>query len=102
DPGPRPLALIDEAVAMARRLGDDPARLFASTARHLVGRVPDRVPELLAELPEVLALAERVGDLQSLLLASAWGFTQSLELGQVEQADRLLERADQIATDANV
>jgi hypothetical protein len=87
---------------MARRLGDEPTLLFVLTARHLVGSVADRIPDLVAELPEVLALAERVGDLQSLLLASAWGSMHNLDLGHIEQADRLLERANQIAAEANV
>jgi hypothetical protein len=96
-PEPRRLELVDEALAMARRLGDEACLLEVWTAAYGAGSVPDRVPALLAELPELLALAERVGDAQQLLLACGRGFLHCVEVGELGEADRLLERLGQLA-----
>jgi tetratricopeptide (TPR) repeat protein len=95
------LAIADEAVALARRLGDEPALLEVWTAAHLSGSVAHRIQDPRAEHPDLLALAERVGDPYSLMLASAWGIMQSLELADVEHTDRLLARLSQVADEVS-
>ncbi len=61
DPELRRLGLIDEAIAMARRIEDDACLLDVWMAAYVAGSVVDRVPVLVAELPAFLELAERVG-----------------------------------------
>jgi class 3 adenylate cyclase len=101
DPKTRRYGLGDEAVAMARRLGDDGCLLEVWTARHISRWTADSTPELVAELPALLDLAERVGDPQSLVLASSWGFAHMLETGDVEESDRLVDQVGRIATEMN-
>jgi tetratricopeptide (TPR) repeat protein len=92
DPERRRFGIGEEAVAMARRLGDADTLLWVWTARHLSGSVAYREPELLAEHNELLALADRVGDPYSLMLACSWGFMHALDMGDVQRADGLLAR----------
>ena len=92
DPELQRLALGDKAVAMARRLDDDVCLLDVWTSAHISGSVVDRVPTLAAELPELLDLAERVGDAQKLILAYGLGARHCTEMGDLDQADHLLDR----------
>jgi len=101
DPERRRFALSDQALAMARRVGDESALLQVWTARHLSGSVPDHVEELVADLPDVLELAERVGDPHSLVLAASQGFLHCIQLADLDQADALLDRVTEVAGDLN-
>jgi pentatricopeptide repeat protein len=101
DPQQRRFEFADEALAMARRVGDDACLLQVWTARQHSHWVADRLPALVAELPELLALADRVGDAQSRVLASAWGFIHALDLGDIETADRLLARNAEVVAEFN-
>jgi tetratricopeptide (TPR) repeat protein len=91
----------DEAVAMARRIGDDDCLLEVLVANHVSGRTAERLPALVAEEPSILELAERVGNPQQLVLVYGYAYSQRLEMGDLEQADRHLERLAQIADEVN-
>jgi DNA-binding SARP family transcriptional activator len=101
DPELRRLALADEAVAIARRLDDEACLLEVWTAAHNACSVPDRVPALVAELPELLALAERTGDAEQILVVCGRGFLHSVQMGELREADRLLERIGRLADDVD-
>ncbi|MGD0593539.1 MAG: BTAD domain-containing putative transcriptional regulator [Acidimicrobiales bacterium] len=101
DPELRRLALADEAVAMARRLGDDACLLDVWTAAHIAASVADRVPALVAELPDLLVLGERIGDVQQLVVACGWGSLHCVEMGDLDEADRLVERIGRLVAEVN-
>jgi DNA-binding SARP family transcriptional activator len=101
DPEMRRLDLADEAVAMARRLGDDVCLLDVWTAAHVACSVVDRVPALVAELPALLALAERIGDVHQLAVACGGGSLHCVEMGELDEADRLVERIGRLAVEVN-
>jgi hypothetical protein len=101
DPDHRPLAFADEAIAMARRLGDDACLLEVWTAGHLSTKVRTRVPFLASEAPGLVALAERIGNAEQIMLACAWGFSNLLEIGDLDACDRMLDRMHAIAEDLN-
>jgi class 3 adenylate cyclase len=101
DPEHRRLVLINEAVEIARRLGDDACLLEVAASKQISARTPDTFYELAAELTEVLALASRAGDPQTVMLASAWGFMHLLELGDLARADTLLADTGRLADELN-
>jgi len=101
DPELRRLELADEAVAMARRLGDEACLLEVWTAGHVACSVVDRVPALVAELPALAELAERVGDVHQLAVVCGGGSLHCVEMGELAEADRLVERIGQLATEVN-
>ncbi|MBV8979981.1 MAG: AAA family ATPase [Acidimicrobiia bacterium] len=99
DPDQRRFAISDEAVAMARRLGDDPTLLQVWTTRQLSASVGHTVRELVDEDEDVLALADRVGDPFSQMLASTWATMHAMEVGDFARADRYLARMAQLTED---
>jgi hypothetical protein len=101
DPELRRIELADEAVEIARRLEDEDCLLEVWTAGHLSTKVASRVPFLASEAPALVALAERVGNAEQIMLACAWGFSNLLEMGDLEACDRMLERMYAIAEDLN-
>ena len=62
DPELSRLGLADEAVAMARRLGDETCLLEVWRTTLFSTWVADRVPALVAEVPAMLELAEGIGE----------------------------------------
>lgn len=99
DPQLRRLELADEAVAMARRMGDEAAVLDASLAAQVSCTVPARVPRLVEELPEVVALAERIGDVQQVGRACFSGAHHCLEMDRLDLGERLLRRLGELAAE---
>ncbi len=96
DPELRRLELTDDAIAMARRIGDDACLLDVWMVAYVAGSV-DRIPGLVADLPAFLDLAERVGDAQKLFLVYGLGARHCMEMGDLEQTDGLLERIGRLA-----
>jgi DNA-binding CsgD family transcriptional regulator len=96
----RRLALSEEAVGLARRLGD-PATLAAVLYdRHLAIWGPDRpeiADERLAAATEVVRLAERTGDRAMALRGRGLRRTDLLELGDLASFDADLAAAEQTA-----
>ncbi len=101
DPELRRIEIADEAIAIARRLGDEACLLEVWTAGHLSTKVAARVPTLASEAPALVALAERIGNAEQIMLACAWGFSNLLEIGDLEACDRMLDRMHAIAEDLN-
>jgi hypothetical protein len=97
DPGLRRLDLSDEAVGIARRLGDDACLLDTWTAAHLAGSVPDQIAKLLREVPGLMDLAERRGDAPQQATVCAISVIHYVQLADLEKAQSLMERIDQLA-----
>ncbi|MGH2598857.1 MAG: ATP-binding protein, partial [Dehalococcoidia bacterium] len=86
DPARR-MALSEEAVAVARRFGDEPALIAALEARHLMLIGPEHLPERLALAGEIVRRAESL-DLRAAALQGRWW-----------RLSDLLERGDGVALD---
>ena len=90
-------ALSDDALAVARRLGDLP-----TLGRVLLSRIaaiwePGALAERRAHVGELLALAADLGDPFVKVWAELYGFETAMEVGEVEEADRLLADAQRTA-----
>jgi tetratricopeptide (TPR) repeat protein len=90
-------ALSDEALAVARRLGDGP-----TLGRVLLSRIaaiwePGALAERRADAGELLALAANLGDPFLKVWAELYGFETAMEVGEVVEADRLLAEAQRTA-----
>jgi tetratricopeptide (TPR) repeat protein len=92
-------ALSDEAVTIARRVGDR-----ATLARVLLSRcaalwAPGNLAERRANAAELRTLADGLGDPFVKVWACLYGFETAMEAGAVEQADRHLDEADRSASE---
>jgi hypothetical protein len=90
-------ALSDEALTVARRLGDRP-----TLGRVLLSRIaalwePGALTERRAHVGELLALAADLGDPFVKVWAELYGFETAMEIGEVDEADRLLAEAQRTA-----
>ena len=97
EPIERRAPIIDEAVAMARRLGDVRALVTAFHARHWALTDPDRVLDRLAHSEEMLAAATQAGDPEMKFLAHNARVHCFLELGDGAALDREIEDMATIA-----
>jgi class 3 adenylate cyclase/tetratricopeptide (TPR) repeat protein len=87
---PRRVALSDEAVALARRLGDLRALADVLLARIYTIQGPDTLGERLETTAELLDMAERLND-PVISFLSAWLRARCVvEIGDPEEADRCL------------
>jgi hypothetical protein len=102
DPHLRRLTLVDDAAAMARRLGDDGCLLQARAAAQVAAAIPDRVPSLVAEVPGILGLAEQRQALAERVLVCSVGARHCLELGDLAAADRLTGRLRDLTAEFEV
>ena len=90
-------ALSDEALAVARRLGDRP-----TLGRVLLSRIaaiwePGALAERRAHVGELEVLAGELGDPFVKVWAELYGFETAMEVGEVDEADRLLAEAQRTA-----
>ena len=97
EPIERRAAVSDEAVEVARRIGDQRALVTAFHARYWTLTVPDRVLERLGHTEEMLAAAEQVADREMEFLAHNARFHCFLELGDGPALDREIEAMAEIA-----
>jgi tetratricopeptide (TPR) repeat protein len=93
----RRTALGEEAVAMARRLGDPQALLVALHGRHWATLSPDYIDVRLANAAEMLHVAATVGDAEMAFLARQARLHDFLELCDVGGVDAELEAMAHIA-----
>lgn len=93
----RRVALSDEALAMARRIGD--ARTLARTLNHRYIALwgPRTLSERQANCREATALTDLLGDPVLSFQSARFGAHAAMEAGELPLADRLLERAHEIA-----
>ena len=101
DPDLRRLEYADEALAMARRLGDEACSLAVLTSRQIACWTPDRVPELVAELSELVPLVERIGGAVDLAYALGWGCIHALDMADVMGTAEMVESLVAIAEDSS-
>ncbi|HEV3364863.1 MAG TPA: AAA family ATPase, partial [Acidimicrobiia bacterium] len=92
-------ALSDEALAVARRLGD-----LATLGRVLLSRIaaiwePGALAERRAHVGELLTLADDLGDPFVKVWAQLYGFETAMEIGELDEADRLLAEAQRTAAE---
>jgi DNA-binding SARP family transcriptional activator/class 3 adenylate cyclase len=97
----RRVRLSDEALAMARRVGDAATLGEVLGNRAYVIAAPSTLHERLANAVELLALSERLGD--STMASRAWSlrFRASIEAGDTAEADRCLEECERLAGELN-
>ena len=81
--GDRPAELGAEAVAMARRVGDDGALAAALMGHHAALLDIEHAPERLATIDEAVAVAERIGAGEVAALALHWRIFDLVELGDL-------------------
>ncbi len=92
-------SLAEEAVAMARRVGDAEALAFALSAYHYVLWGPDGLDERLAIAREISAVAALTGNTELILQGHRWSIIDLLEKGSIDQADRHIEQYVAIANE---
>jgi len=90
-------SLIDEGVAMARRVGDEDALVSLLSAAALVNRSPGRDRACLAAADEVISLAGRGADLNAVFWARTARLREALEAGRLRAVDSELDRLADLA-----
>lgn len=93
----RRFSLSDDALAVARRLGDNEALFDALFTRVVSTKTPARASTLWAEVQELLPLAARVGDPGREVNAALARYATATYVGQLEEADEMLSYADRLA-----
>jgi DNA-binding CsgD family transcriptional regulator len=92
-------ALSQEAVAIARRLGERATLAFALRARHYAILGPDTLEQRFAVAIELARLADDAGDHELALQGMPWRVADLLDLGHVQAADAAIDAAAQLATE---
>ena len=87
----RALSLSEDALELARPLGDSVALAHALDARHAALWEPENLEELTSLAEEMLRVGERIGDREIQLQAYAWLITDVLETGPIDLLDRHLD-----------
>jgi tetratricopeptide (TPR) repeat protein len=89
-----------EALAMARRLGDDSVLAPVLYARCFATLGPDNLVERMALTTELIRLAEALGTQELTLVARRWQLVSCLEIGDVVGAEQgllqYMRRADEL------
>ena len=93
-------ALVDEGVAMARRLGDDQALVSLLAAAALVNWPPERHPVRRAATEEVLERAVGGADLAAVFWARTTRLREALKAGQVGVVDTELDHLAQLSAES--
>ena len=96
DPSRR-LALSEEAVDLARRLGDPRTLAACLDARHYALWRPENVDERLAVAAELRKVAEQTGDPELELEGAGWTVVDLLEVGDMVGADVQIAAAAKLA-----
>ena len=93
-------ALVDEGVAMARRLGDADALVRVLSAAALVDWRPERAAARAAAIDEVVALTVRGADPAAVFWARTLRLRDALEAGDVGVAEDELRRLERLAAES--
>ena len=93
----RRLALSEEAVDLARSLGDPRTLATCLDARHYALWRPENVHERLEVAAELRRVAEETGDPELELEGAGWTVVDLLELGDVQGADVQIAAASKLA-----
>ena len=90
-PSHKQRTLEQQAVEMARRLGD-PATLAATLKARFYARLrPEHIPARLANAAELIRLGEATGDRDTVLNAQSWRLFDLMELGDIQAVDHCLD-----------
>jgi len=89
--------LADQAVAMARHVGDPDALAQTLGMRALVRWDPDTLADRIADIREAWPIAERSDDRVLTALVANAGFDAALATGDLRRADAMLERLGTVA-----
>jgi hypothetical protein len=89
--------LSDDAVAMARRLGEPGTLALVLTQHGMTQLAGQRLPELQANLREAGELADELNDPLLAGHAAYLGASAAMNVGNLEEADRLLARVIAVA-----
>lgn len=89
----RPRRLSDEAVALARRAGDDLVLARVLTLRQPTTQDPSTLPERRRDTAELMEIADRLGDPALRIYARWWRAFAGLEAGDRPVVDRCTEEA---------
>jgi class 3 adenylate cyclase/tetratricopeptide (TPR) repeat protein len=90
-------SLSDEAVALARERGDQAALAHVLTMSVTAVWWPETLSERLATTAELVPLTEAVGDPSQRFWAAVWRAVTAVQTGDLEEADRQLDRQRNIA-----
>src|SRR5829696_2492829 len=93
-------ALLDEGVAMARRLADDETLVTLLSAAALVNWPPERASVRAAATDEVLDLTVRRRDLAPVFWARTMRLRDALEAGRLDAVDAELDRLAALAAES--
>jgi hypothetical protein len=93
-------ALVDEGVAMARRLGDDQALVSLLSAAALVNWPPGREAVRRDATDEVLARAARGADLAAVFWARTTRLCEALKAGQLDVVDAELDHLARLSAES--
>lgn len=96
-PAEQRTALLDEAVDMAKRLGDSRALIESLRLRLSVDRTPERIEWRIGTLDETLGLAETIGDKQLQMELLTFRILDYVALGNAEGWGRDLEAHQKLA-----
>ena len=91
--------LAEEALAVARRLGDADTLATVLQAHYYAVWSPDTLAERLARTKELRAVAAEVDDPVTKALADAIRYRVLMEAGVTDEADRCLDTFEAVATD---
>ncbi len=93
----RRLALSDEAVAIARRVGDAATLCRVLSARFVPVWVPETLDDRLASSQESVRIADELGDPLAQFAAIHWHGVALVQAGRIEAARRAVEREGALA-----
>ena len=100
DTAPRRAELAEEALAMARRLGDDATLAIALSSAQLATSGPDMTEQGLAWFCELFALSDRIGETVKSLAARSRHVDALMELDDLAGADIAIEALERLAFEA--
>ncbi len=90
-------ALSDEAVALARRLGDPPTLCQVLSARFVPVWIPETLDERLEGADESVRIADQLGDPLAQFKAIHWHGVALVQAARMEEARRAVEREKALA-----
>jgi predicted ATPase len=93
----RRAVLSQQAVEMARRVGDTATLAYALNSRHWALWSEANVEERLAIATEIVRLAEQAGARELAMTGHAWRIADLLELGEITAVDREIATFAQLA-----
>jgi tetratricopeptide (TPR) repeat protein len=89
--------LSDQAIAMGRRLEDRSTIAYVLERAHWATWGPDNLDQRLAVATEIIDLAEKAGDISSVMQTRVWRLSHLLEQGDIAAVDAEYEACRELA-----